>query len=1004
MLINNKIKIIFVSICLMVAYAPMSYAAQQEDTSFSEFQDDLDDLDARIQEHLKRARESSFWKPGIQNSKNQITPKPKVAEKKLPEAPIVKSAPIEPAVKQKASKSNFNSNSPEPAITPASNIAARNTVTPGELSGATLEEYRKLREQKKQPVVESKPLPVVVAVTDSQKTNILTKEIVTEPVLSAAKYAPKTNQPKLADDMASLMAPKSAGMDQDLKQVTLNGGEDDGVTGTNHVNVSGIYRMAAGVGRNRSFSVNDSNSDLQDRDFHYLFGERLNNTYDPSIYSKYELNIDADLSPNVSFFTQLVADPWSYVGRTAGIQVCDDNDNANDCLAFEQKYIGANNSTIGQIVRSTNRNSIALPSTEINGGKTQAFSFTGFDTFPNHDVPEQDIDFEFRPLRKMWADFKGDVWHARVFAAADHNQAMITDDPLGLSGYKDYWQHSAWVDEWQPTIVMEDATVGHAIVRGHYDDGDAFNAKDSSGNYLTLLRGMAFEADLGRTYIGGMLASKWGPWDNYEDSNNMPGVLRMKHQLNPRLSLGALYGFRVGYIEKEPDSYNQVGSVDIKYQTTPTDYFYAQAAGSIHELDRLSEFEVSGQPIRTDYEGRAYRVGFNWNTSDKNFGMHQVQGDFAWMDRKFFSSLSKYDATRDDEAWGNQITWAEFPNDVKPFKIGTGLDRGRYAMRLHVDTATPDKRFEHLFDMRHVRRTDSNSFVENVMRSEMTYQINPTWTAKSFYRWHQLPNTQSGIEPFLGSFSPAASEDPDLVDSTFLQNLAIEEGKDPSRHTLGFGLKYEPRYQWTFEGAWSRSNEIQDFPRGLQDGTFLTTTVTDPDDPQVNLDRVQQFLYSQYIYGLPPYDYFHITKERVIYKPNDNMQFIFHAAQNSNRLWGPIDENFNHQGISWDWQINDRLGFFFDYTHSLLADIPRFIATANNPTPELNFNSHHNVYGRLKLQLNQNAFLNMEYGVFGNTLYGGSSAVPINAFAVTNFSLPTIDTEHLLRVSLEGEF
>ncbi|MFT7638218.1 MAG: hypothetical protein ACI9Y8_002009, partial [Candidatus Omnitrophota bacterium] len=174
--------------------------------------------------------------------------------------------------------------------------------------------------------------------------------------------------------------------------------------------------------------------------------------------------------------------------------------------------------------------------------------------------------------------------------------------------------------------------------------------------------------------------------------------------------------------------------------------------------------------------------------------------------------------------------------------------------------------------------------------------------------------------------------------------------------------------------------------------------------PQVNLDRVQQFLYSQYIYGLPPYDYFHITKERVIYKPNDNMQFIFHAAQNSNRLWGPIDENFNHQGISWDWQINDRLGFFFDYTHSLLADIPRFIATANNPTPELNFNSHHNVYGRLKLQLNQNAFLNMEYGVFGNTLYGGSSAVPINAFAVTNFSLPTIDTEHLLRVSLEGEF
>ena len=333
------------------------------------------------------------------------------------------------------------------------------------------------------------------------------------------------------------------------------------------------------------------------------------------------------------------------------------------------------------------------------------------------------------------------------------------------------------------------------------------------------------------------------------------------------------------------------------------------------------------------------------------------------------------------------------------------MERGRYVGRLTVETHSKHLGLDHLFDIRHVRDPDSNSFVENVLRSELDYRITPDLKLKTFFRRHLLPKTQTDREPFMTSFLSGQEDDPAL-ESIALENVNIDAGLDPSRTTFGAGLQYkiEGEQKWIFESSYSRTNDIPDFPRGLQNDVFLNSVLPDPDNPNIKLDRIQPFLFSQYIYGLPPYNYFSIVKERVVYKPTDDMQFIFHAAQNSNRLWGPVDENVNHQGISIDYQISDKWSLFTDYTHSVIADIPHFIATQNNDIPELNFNDHHNVYGILKYEINPNTKLNIEYGMFGKTLYEGSAAVPINPFAVTTFSLPTIDTEHLVRVSLEGEF
>ena len=126
--------------------------------------------------------------------------------------------------------------------------------------------------------------------------------------------------------------------------------------------MSGQYRMSAGGGRNRSFSLNDSNADLQDRDYHHLFGERLNNTFDPAIYSLYHLDIDADLIDRVSMHAQVTADPWSYVGTTGDIRVPERQ--GVDSVTVNLKYWGPNNSTIDEIYRADLRNVVSVTGKE----------------------------------------------------------------------------------------------------------------------------------------------------------------------------------------------------------------------------------------------------------------------------------------------------------------------------------------------------------------------------------------------------------------------------------------------------------------------------------------------------------------------------------------------------------------------------------------------------------------------------------------------------------------
>src|SRR3989338_4957013 len=306
------------------------------------------------------------------------------------------------------------------------------------------------------------------------------------------------------------------------------------------VKMSGRYRLAAGMGRD--FILNDSNADLQERNFRYLFGEHLNNTFDPAIYDQVLLNLDFLPADKFDIYTQLVADPWSLVGTT-GEQIIR-NQNGTSTIRPNLKYFGAFNGVLNETYRSNTGDSLATPLTKVHDGHTTRFSVPGFTDFcSTYTFPELDIDYEFRPIRKLWMDYNEVQWHLRVFALADQNQALTTDDPLELSNHKDYWQQSPWLYQYKPIQFFTD----RSIRRGHYDDSLSFLARDSEGNRLVLLRGASLEANLGKTYIASTVAAPFTPWDEeFFSADNVPGAVRIKHKISEKMMVGGTYTFRTG--------------------------------------------------------------------------------------------------------------------------------------------------------------------------------------------------------------------------------------------------------------------------------------------------------------------------------------------------------------------------------------------------------------------------------------------------------------------------
>ncbi len=764
-------------------------------------------------------------------------------------------------------------------------------------------------------------------------------------------------------------------------------GASFGGTNLGRVKMSGRYRLAFGVD-SEEFVVNDSNADLQERNYRYVFGERLNNTYDPAIYSQYLLNVDFEPKDKWNVHTQIVADPWSYVGTTGEqIQKSDISGTAN--VRYNLKYFGAFNSTIAEIYRGNNGDSIGFPVIKVQNGRTTRNVVHGFFDFSPgtggvpFTIPELDIDYEFRPIRKLWVDYAEDDWHVRAFALADQTQALTTDDPLGLSNHKDYWQQSPWLYQYVPVQFFTDGS----IQRGYYSDTLSFYARDSEGNRLVLLRGASVEADMGRTYFAGTVAAPYTPWDEeYLSADNVPGAFRLKHKATDRLILGSTYTFRNGLVNDSVADRSQVFAVDARYLQSETVTWKAETAISRREMELMTN-----QRFERSLEDYAHKLAVETKFDHRADGRTEAELSFTQMDEKFQPTLSRYSNTRDDRFWGKHLSFADMP-DLEPFRLGDGVDINRRTYRFHWREKLFQERFENLFDVRHVRRASDDGFKENVFRDEPTFRITPNVTAKGLVRWHKLPTSQLNVEPFVSDYYFIGSEDPSSL--TF-QNVAVPAGADPSRWTFAGALQWKLDEKWTAEGFVERSNDLPDFPRGLLNSTFRDASQR---VDGILIDRLQNFLYGQGpLGGVPPYEYFTVLRQRFIWKPQDEAKVTFHAAQNGYKHAASIDDNVNHQGVSLEFDATKNLTFFFDYTHSNVIDLPKLVATNYS---EHDFRGHHNVYASVDWKLRNSTVLRAEYGVFGL----GYDSPQVTPYSATSFALPTLDAEQLLRVSLTGDF
>lgn len=780
------------------------------------------------------------------------------------------------------------------------------------------------------------------------------------------------------------------------------------------VRIWGRYRLAAGAD-SEDLILNDANSvsniqGLQGPQSDYLFGEQLNNTYDKAIFSQYLLNVDFEATKNLDFYTQIVVDPWSYVGTT-GEQVTRNNQNSSITLRYDLKYFGAFNSTIKEVYRNPITDRITFPYIKQKDGHlsgvTVVQGMDDYDGVPGNkrgltfNIPEHELDLDLRPFRKMWADYKQDDWHLRIFPLADESQALTSDDPLELSNHRDYWQQSPWLYQYRPVQYFSD----HSIKRGYYSDALSYFARDSEGNRLVLLRGVSYEANFGKTYISATGAAPYTPWDeDYFSPDNIPGAVRIKHQATDRFMIGGLYTFRSGLIDNSVADYDQVVGVDGQYQVTDNVVFVGEVAGSHREIDLKTD-----EATRTSTEGYAYKGEFRGDYDHAHDDGHtEWKLSYAQMDRGFEPRNSLYLSTRDDRFWGTHISFDEHP-DIDPFKLGDGLDVNRWVVRANWKEKLFKERFFNEFDVRNVHRVDPVNYVnpvnnrweemddtnvETVFRDEITVRLNPRVTSKTLWRWKHVPRTKTGVEPeFTGYYFP--KDDIDLYDF-YVVNGAVSGGQDADQLTLSQGFQYVIDPQLTVEGVYEYTNAIPDFPRGLLN-EFYRNPVERVDG--ILLDRMQNFMYSQggVLKAAPPYDFFNIWRERVIYRPESRVTWTLHAAQNEYLAAGGIDDNINHVGLGVEFVQSKKLRWFADYTYSRQIDLPRYVATAER---EAIFGGHHNFYASFDYRLNAATVLRGEYGVF---LLNSPLAVT-NPYNAGFFSLATIDTEQLFRVSLTGEF
>ena len=777
--------------------------------------------------------------------------------------------------------------------------------------------------------------------------------------------------------------------------------------------ITGEMQLAVGV-TPQDFIWKRANFDLNEKfkSWRMTSDAAFNNrfdTYDPAIYDYLNVNVDTKNKEGLNFHTNITVDPWSFTGKSSKFTVPSSKGESVNL----QLYYWSNT---GYIVNHTYPTSLIgdtlnIPEIKVKNGITDPFTATSTTSKVDFNIPSVKIDRQFQPMRELWLDYTNDQVKLRTFALGYQDQAYSSDDPMGITNHGIWWKDSKWLRMYTPgTFNSADTPV--SFVKGKWDDSLSFLSKDSTGKYLTGLRGFSFNFQPEEsTSFDTTVATPKHLWQDYGQVDNIISASRLKHYFTDNFMLGGTFTSRFGFLtdqDNKVDSRNLVGGLDFGYE------FIEGLKVQGEALTSKSNYDMSNSTYKTDAQGNAYYFSFIARYPQKSimnlkYGYDEISMDkeesylikskfyLSRMDTNFDSALSDYHNTRQDTFWsrhihfrtpldyysqgltGSTTNWDE----LNATRIGDGIDIGRNTLGFRLETFL-ENRFYNLFDVRNVHNVNGK-FIENEVRDEATIKLTDKLTAKVLGIYQKLPLTTTGLDPFVY----------DGDTGEFFTNGAVVGGEDPSIKTGSLGLNYD-FFDWlSVNGIYERTNDYTlgygDFPRNvLRDDTSLFGSFYQND----NFYRsILPFLYDQNVFPQAPYQFYNIFKCGVRVALRNDLEAYIDYTRNEYEAASLVSDNMNHVGLEIAYMPVKKFGMVFKYTYSRCQDLDNLIAGITKMTV------HHNFFTEFRYLPSKDDEFIMQYGVGDASSIGNLSSLdPYGG------SLLTLDTQHIIRAFYRRRF
>ncbi len=774
--------------------------------------------------------------------------------------------------------------------------------------------------------------------------------------------------------------------------------------------ISGDMQFSFGVAPDE-FIWKRANFDLNEKFMSWrmtsdaAFNHRFN-TYDPAIYDSLSVNMDTKNEQGFNFHTNLTVDPWSFTGKSSKMTVSNGTGDNADIQLFYWSNTGyiLNHSYYGNLKGLT----LDIPELKVVKGKTTATTISGFT------IPEMDIDNQFQPVRELWLDYANDNIKLRAFPMAYQDQAYSSDDPLNITNHGIWWKDSKWLRMYTPGAYHSGNTPAD-FAKGYWDDSLSFISKDSTGKYLTALRGFSLSFQPGEeTVFDTTVATPKHLWQDYDVVDNIISASRLKYNFADNFRLGGTFTSRSGFKTnpQKLDSQNFVGGVDLGYEVTEGMKVQAEV------LISKSKYDLSNSAYETESHGNAYYFSFITryplsSIMDLKYGYDDITmaQDESFlvkskiyasrMDRGFDSALSDFHNSRQDVFWsrhihfrkpmdyyaqgleGSSANWEELNSS----RIGDGIDAGRNTLGFRFEIFLEDK-FSNLFDVRNVHNVNGK-FIENVVRDEATARLTDKLTAKALGIYQKMPKTAAGIDPYIY----------DGKTGEFFENNAVPDAANPSIKTGSFGLNYD-FFEWlSLNGIYERTNDYTlaygNFPQNVLRNDSTLNSYYYQNDRYYSY--VRPFLYNQGIFPQAPYDFYNVFKTGLRIMPMANMEIYLDYTRNEYETASLINDNMNHIGLEFTYMPAKKLGMSLKYIYSRSKDIIQF------PSSDFGLTDHpighHNFFSEFRYLPSKDDELILQYGA-GDT----SSISNLASLDPYGGGMLTLDTQHIFRVYYRRRF